>query len=91
MPPLTYLRDQFKAGLSGAEPKEGEPTVAELAERIKALKAGNAVEATPERTAQRQVSAEVPVTLKIRQREQQGGQEWQRLVREGEQRETERG
>ena len=47
---LTGLRDALRAGLSDkAEPKEGEPTVAELAERIKALRAVQAVEAAPVR------------------------------------------
>ena len=71
MDQLAALRDQLKAGLSGAEPKEGEPTIAELAERIKALKAENAVEAMPERSGTRHVSAEEPVTARIRRCEQQ--------------------
>ena len=62
---LAALRDQLKAGLSGAEQKDGEPTVAELADRIKALRAANTVEAAPERTATRRVSAEEPVTARI--------------------------
>jgi N12 class adenine-specific DNA methylase len=65
---LATLRDQLKAGLSGAERKEGEPTVAELAEKIKVLRAGQVIEATPERSAKRQVSAEEPVTARIRRR-----------------------
>ena len=62
---LDTLRDQLKAGLSGMEPKEGEPTVAELAGKIKALRAGNAVEAAPTRTGKRQISGEQPVTARI--------------------------
>ena len=50
---LTGLRDALKAGLSGGESKEGEQRVAELAERIKALRAGNQVEAVQERTARK--------------------------------------
>ena len=65
---LTGLRDQLKAGLSGAEPQEGAPTVAELAEQIKALRASNSIEAAPERTGTRRVSAEEPVTARIRRR-----------------------
>jgi cell pole-organizing protein PopZ len=65
---LAALRDQLKVGLSGAAPQEGEPTIAELAERIKALRAANAVEATPERTGQRKFPAEEPVTARIRRR-----------------------
>jgi hypothetical protein len=66
---LTALRDQLKAGLSGAaqEPaKEEGPSVSELAERIKALKAANNVEAAPQRIGQRQSSAEEPITVRIR-------------------------
>ena len=63
---LAALRDKLKAGLSGAVPEEGEPTVAELAEQIKALRAHNIVEATPERTGRRRSTAEEPVTARIR-------------------------
>jgi hypothetical protein len=83
---LTSLRDRLKAALAGAEPKEGEPNVADLSERLKGLRAGNAVEAAPERTAKRQVSAEVPVTTRILRPEQTTSEEWQRLVTEGEER-----
>ncbi len=65
---LTALRDQLKAGLSGAEAKEAEPTVAELAERIKMLRAEHTVEAAPQRTATRRATAEEPVTARIRRR-----------------------
>jgi N12 class adenine-specific DNA methylase/tRNA G46 methylase TrmB len=65
---LAALRDQLKAGLSGTAPQEGEPTVAELAERIKALKAAYTIEATPQRTANRRTGAEEPVTARIRRR-----------------------
>ena len=88
---LAALRDQLKAGLSGAEPKEGEPTVAELAEKIKALRAANSVEAAPTRTATRRLSAEEPVTARIRRREQEGTGEWQRLVSESGDRKAGRG
>jgi N12 class adenine-specific DNA methylase len=84
---LTTLRDQLKAGLAG-EPKEGEPTAAELAQRIKALRASNTVEATPQRTTKRQVSAEQPVTARIRRREQEAAGEWQRRVSELEERQA---
>jgi hypothetical protein len=68
---LTALRDRLKAGLSGAasEPDgEGSPSISDLAEKIKALKAGHAVEAAPERTSKRQVSMEEPITSRIRRR-----------------------
>jgi hypothetical protein len=61
MAQLTALRDQLKAGLSGATPEPGiEPlfTVSELAEHIKALKAATTIEGTPERTGKRTPSAE---------------------------------
>jgi len=67
---LTALRDQLKAGLSGAGPNpDGEPhPVAEVAERIKALKAANVVEAAPQRIGKRRGSAEEPVTARIRRK-----------------------
>jgi N12 class adenine-specific DNA methylase len=67
---LTALRDQLKAGLSQGTPEAGrEPIpVAELAERIKALKAANTIDAAPTRTASRRLAAEVPVTARIRRR-----------------------
>ena len=55
---LTALRDQLKAGLSGCGPGTGPraaPSVAELAEQIKALKAAHTIEATPERTGKRRL------------------------------------
>ena|ERR1019366_7428298 len=65
---LTKLRDELKAGLAGGVPEEGKekPSVAELADKIKQLRAANTVEASPQRTAKRQVSAEMPVTARIR-------------------------
>jgi len=67
---LTKLRDELKAGLAGGVPEEGKekPSVADLAEKIKRLGAANTVEAAPQRTAKRQVSAEEPVTARIRRR-----------------------
>jgi len=66
---LTELRDKLRAGLSGAEPVEGEPTTAEVAEQIKAMRASNTVEAAPQRGVSRNVSrAERPVTARIRER-----------------------
>ena len=65
---LTDLRDQLKAGLSQATPEPGTPTVAELAERIKALKAAHTIDDAPERTAARHIAAEEPVTARIRRR-----------------------
>jgi hypothetical protein len=65
---LTALRDQLKAGLSGATAPEGESTVPQLAEQIKALRAAHTVEAAPERTSKRRTQAEEPITARIRRR-----------------------
>jgi len=67
---LTGLRDQLKAGLSQAtsEPGTGPVPVLELADQIKALKAGHTIDAAPERAAARRIAAEEPVTARIRRR-----------------------
>jgi hypothetical protein len=68
---LADLRDQLKAGLSDAADVRGKkegPSISELAERIKSLKATNSVESNPERIARRAVSAEEPITVRIRRR-----------------------
>ena len=68
---LTGLRDQLKAGLSitahGAENESG-PSVSDIANQIKALKAENTVEASPQRDRQKQSTAEEPITARIRRR-----------------------
>jgi N12 class adenine-specific DNA methylase len=71
---LTDLRDQLKAGLSGMAQKEGKeegPGTSELAARIKAIRAANTVEATPERVRQKHSSAAEPITARIRRRTEQ--------------------
>ena len=68
---LTALRDQLKAGLSGTahQPANEEgPSAADLAEKIKAIKAANTIEATPQRVRQKPSAAEEPVTARIRRR-----------------------
>jgi hypothetical protein len=68
---LTNVRDQLKAGLSGATQEPGKqegPSVSELSERIKALQAANRIEATPQRNRQKHSSAEEPITVRIRRR-----------------------
>jgi N12 class adenine-specific DNA methylase len=68
---LTGLRDQLKAGLSATaqmQSNDSEPTVSDLAEKIKALKAANTIEATPQRVRQKHSSAEEPVTARIRRK-----------------------
>ena len=68
---LTSLRDQLKAGLSGAgheAGKEDGPSVSEMAEKIKALKAANSIDAAPQRVRQKHSTAEEPITARIRRR-----------------------
>jgi hypothetical protein len=68
---LTTLRDQLRAGLAGttADPDAGpQPSVFELAERIKALMAENIIEATSDRARQTQPSAEEAIAIRIRRR-----------------------
>jgi hypothetical protein len=68
---LTELRDQLKAGLAGRSldsGNEGGPSVSELADRIKALKVANSIEAAPQRGRQKQSTAEEPVTTRIRRK-----------------------
>ncbi len=69
---LSQLRDQLKAALSSSAPEQGTPSppsAAELAERIKALKGAQSIEATPQRTGGRSAArAEQPVTARIRHR-----------------------
>jgi hypothetical protein len=70
---LTTLRDQLKAGLSATAQMQGDeagPSVSELAERIKAVKVANTIEATPQRARQKQSAAEEPVTARIRRRQE---------------------
>ncbi len=70
---LARLRDQLKAGLSGAATEgatQGQSTVSDLAEQIKALKTAHTIEAMPERTGKRRTSAEEPVTDRIRRQVQ---------------------
>ena len=67
---LTDLRDRLKIGLSQATPEPGTETVAEVAERIKALIAAHTIDAAPTRTATRRIVAEEPVTARIRRRAQ---------------------
>ena len=52
MDELAELRDRLKMSLSGT-PAEGEPTAAELSERIKSLRAAHQVEAAPARVKSR--------------------------------------
>lgn len=68
---LIELRDRLKAGLAGKAPELGHGPqlgVAELAERIKVLKAAHTIDAAPERVDRRRYSAEEPVTTRIRRR-----------------------
>lgn len=68
---LAALRDELKTGLSVTTPSsDGDSThsTSELAELIKALKARNTVEVSAERLGTRRLSAEEPVTARIRRR-----------------------
>jgi hypothetical protein len=66
---LTALRDQLKASLLGGNSDSGDesgPSAFGLSEKIKALKAANTIEATPQRVRQKHSTAEEPVTARIR-------------------------
>jgi len=68
---LTSLRDQLKSGLSASSQESGNekgPSATELAEKIKALKATNSIEAAPQRVRHKQATAEEPITARIRRR-----------------------
>ncbi len=68
---LTALRDQLKTALSGGTPEVGgqsQPTAAESAERIQALKSSHTIEGTPERPRTRNASAAEAITARIRRR-----------------------
>ncbi len=86
---LTRPRNELKAGLAGVPPEDGceRPSVAELAEKIKNLKAGITVEAAPQRAAKR-ASAEEPVTARIRKSASEADGEWRRRVSDGEERKS---
>jgi hypothetical protein len=69
---LISLRDQLKAGLSATAhdvSNESGPTVSELAEMVKALKAANTIETTPQRIQRKQAAADEPITARIRRRQ----------------------
>jgi hypothetical protein len=68
---LTALRDELKVRLSGSCPNTNSESVLdtrELARRIKALIENQTTTATAERPGRRHVSAEEPITLRIRRR-----------------------
>ena len=68
---MTSLRDQLKAGLSASAHESGNeagPSVSELADKIKAIKAANTIEATPQRVRQKHSTAEEPIAARIRRR-----------------------
>jgi hypothetical protein len=69
---LTGLRDQLKTALSITTPDPAAkplPPAHEIAERIKALKAANTIEAAPpQRTARSAARAEEPIAARIRHR-----------------------
>lgn len=66
MADLTKLRDRLKVALSEA-PKEGEPSVSQLANQIKELRESQVVvDMGPQRSESKTVFAEEPVTARIR-------------------------
>jgi hypothetical protein len=68
---LTDLRDRLRAALSGLASdteKQDQPNTADLAAEIKTLRGEHGIEAPGERTAARRVTAEEPVSAKIRRR-----------------------
>ena len=68
---LAVLRDQLRHVLSGRGPEPGAespPDPAELAARIKALKASQIIDASGERSGRSAPAAEEPVTQRIRRR-----------------------
>jgi hypothetical protein len=70
---LISLRDQLKTGLSATaqmQDDEAGPSVSDLADKIKSLKAAHSIEATPQRARQKHSSAEEPVTARIRRRQE---------------------
>ncbi|HQU42786.1 MAG TPA: helicase, partial [Pirellulales bacterium] len=68
---MTKLRDQLKAGLSAThQADESGPTVSELANQIKAIKAANTIDAAPQRVQRKHTSAEEPITARIRRRQE---------------------
>jgi hypothetical protein len=70
---LTELRDQLKVKLSATGHESGEEggtTASGLADRIKAIKAANTIEGTPQRARQKRSSAEEPITARIRRRQE---------------------
>ena len=67
-PCVTSSRPGFRATAQSAGRRRTGRAVSELAEQIKALKAANSIEATPQRARQKHASAEEPVTARIRRR-----------------------
>jgi hypothetical protein len=65
------LRDRLKVALSGGNSESDDeqgPSAFGLADKIKALKSANTIEATPQRVRQKHSTAEEPVTARIRRR-----------------------
>lgn len=69
---LTSLRDQLKTKLSASgQTTDNGPTASELAERIKAIRAANSVDSTPQRSERKASNAEEPITARIRRRQKE--------------------
>lgn len=68
------MRDQLKARLSATAHESGDqsgPSVSELADLIKSLKAANTIEVTPQRVQRKHASAEEPIAARIRRRQEE--------------------
>lgn len=67
--PFGFFHGDALAETTEAE-ENAEPGTAELADKIKALKAANTIEATPQRARQKHSTAEEPITARIRRRQE---------------------
>ena len=68
MAELTALRNQLKRSLSGDGRDAEVDSASGLAKTIKDLKAGQTIDSSPQRLGQVRLSAEVPVTARIRRK-----------------------
>jgi len=67
---MGYDRVGLSATPHDTDDKSG-PTVSELADQIKAIKAANTIEVAPQRVQRKHASAEEPITARIRKRQEE--------------------
>ncbi|MFM8475393.1 MAG: hypothetical protein ACKOEO_06310 [Planctomycetaceae bacterium] len=75
---MSELRDHLKAGFSAtanASEEKQEPSVSDVAVRIKTLKAANTVEAAPQHSQRKVTASEEPITARIRRMREQAKQD----------------